>query len=120
MAPMDVTYVESLFDDYASFVKDVPDASGSSLILETHPPYGTLLHSQIETAFPKGGNFSNVIIFVAYGDEESFAACKEWTGYMNNKIRNELERRKAADGVDETTKLGVGEYVNYDGQSIGF
>jgi FAD binding domain len=115
MAPMDGKYVEGIFKDYQAFIAKVPDARLSVVLLERHPSHGKLLHSQTETSFPTRGAFSNVIIITAYGNEESGTACKQWARYMNNKLRDELERRKVVDDVDETTRTGTGEYINNDG-----
>ena len=96
MAPMDVEYVQNLFEDYQSFLRKVPDASPTMLCFKCHPTYGTLLHSQTETACPNHGTFPNVIVLMAYS-------------------REELECRRVNDNVDGTTETGVGEYINYDG-----
>jgi hypothetical protein len=116
MEPIDADFVESLYEDYVTFIKNVPDASESLIAYEIHPTYGTLLHSQNETAFPNRGTFGNVVIYAAYTKDESAPACEEWCRKMHDKIHNEFERRKEVDGVDDTTKTGVGEYINYDGK----
>jgi hypothetical protein len=116
MEPIDTGFVKSLYEDYMAFVKNVPDASGTVLAYEIHPTYGTLLHSQKETAFPNRGTFGNIIVVAAYTKEESAPACEEWCRVMHDKIHNEFERRKELDNVDDTTKTAVGEYINYDGE----
>jgi hypothetical protein len=35
---------------------------------------------------------------------------------VRDKVDMELERRKGAEGVDETTRLAAGRYANYDGE----
>ena len=116
MEPIDAGFVESLYEDYMAFIKNVPDASGTLIAYEIHPTHGTLLHSQDETAFPNRGTFGNVVIYAAYTKDENALACEKWCRKMHDKIHNEFERRKELDGVDDTTMTGVGEYINYDGE----
>ena len=117
MEPIDSGFVESLYEDYMAFIKNVPDASGSLIAYEIYSSYGTLLHSQNETAFPNRGTFGNVVIYAAYTKDVSAPACEEWCRKIHDKIHNEFERRKELDDVDDTTKTGVGEYINNDGES---
>lgn len=47
-------------------------------------------------------------------DQANDDECREWTRVMAKKARAELERRVKSEAKDENTKVGVGEYGNYD------
>jgi hypothetical protein len=121
MAPIDVSFTESLIRDFNSYLDKVPDAAGKSLMFwEVHSFHGTLRTEQTATAFANRGTFSNVVIVVMNENfEENRIEAREWIHTMNSKMHKELARRKKTDkGLDETTMTGAGEYINYDGELL--
>lgn len=118
MEPFDLEFLESIFKDLLDFAEKVPDAGQSLVAYESHPMYGTLQHSQTETAYPNRGKYANFALVAIYTKEENRPACIEWCRTMHDKVHKEFERRKLVDDVDEVTKTGVGEYINYDGECI--
>ncbi|EKD12739.1 putative FAD linked oxidase domain protein [Drepanopeziza brunnea f. sp. 'multigermtubi' MB_m1] len=113
LAPLDPSFAQGLFDDFADFVTATPDAAGSMVLLEFVPFQKILAVSQTATSFANRGAYGNVAFSPAWTLPENDAACREWTRTVAAKTRAELERR-IAEGTDATTKDSVGEYANYD------
>ncbi|KAL1985690.1 hypothetical protein VTN96DRAFT_7438 [Rasamsonia emersonii] len=118
MAPLDPVFLDRMFDDFAQFLKTVPDAQRSTVAFEVHNPYPTMRVGQTGTAFPDRGNQVNVLIIPTWTKEENDEACRNWCREFSAKVGEEFERRKREEGVDEVTKTSVGVYSNYDGLGL--
>jgi hypothetical protein len=115
MAPLSTTFAQSLFDDYEKFLKDVPDAALSVILLEYVSYHKILEVPQEAMAFANRGAYGNLLFGPGWTNPENDKACREWTRVMAAKSGAELKRIRDL-GTDIVTKSGVGEYVNYDSE----
>ncbi|KAF8861730.1 FAD-binding domain-containing protein [Acephala macrosclerotiorum] len=115
LAPLDLQFADSLWDDYVAFLEKVPDAGPTALIFEFVPYKKILEVEQTATAFANRGAYGNILFQPGWTDPGNDSVCREWTRTMSAKTKKELERRKG-EGTDKTTNESVGEYGNYDGE----
>ncbi len=72
-----------------------------------------------EPAFANRGAYQNVLFVPSYTLAENDAFARKWAGEIAAKTKQELNRM-LAQGTDEVTKDGVGEYLNYAGKFYFF
>lgn len=114
--PMDPAFAHSILKDYSAFVKRVPDAGRTVIILEYLSPAKLMKVGPTETAFANRGDYCNVLIGPTWSDKANDMVCREWSREMAAKFQAELERKKIEKGFDKSTMVAVGEYSNYDGK----
>lgn len=120
LAPLDTTFAARLFSEYVSFITAHPDAGAAMILLEFFPYKKILAVAQTATAFANRGAYGNIAFGPGWTREENDGLCREWTRKMSVIARRELERRiRDEEGVDEVTRVGVGEYANYDSLGAG-
>ncbi|APA07901.1 hypothetical protein SS1G_00485 [Sclerotinia sclerotiorum 1980 UF-70] len=107
--PVDIPFVESMFNDYVSFIQSTPDAQKTLILYEFISPHKIMSVPQNATSFANHGPYGNVVFVTAWTDPEHDTVCREWTRNMARKARNQLLKTR---GAGE----GVGEYANYEGR----
>jgi hypothetical protein len=65
IGPFNLSFFESLWDDYANFSTKVEDAKATVTNLVVHNPYVTMSKGQTDTAFPNRGHHSNFMVWTA-------------------------------------------------------
>jgi len=113
--PLDPSFAQSVLDDYAAFIKRVPDAGRTVIIFEYLSPHQWMKVGPTDTAFANRGNYCNVLIGPIWSDKENDMVTRQWARDMATKFQAELARKKGENGVDKTTMEAVAEYANYDG-----
>ena len=119
MAPFDKAFFEELWDMFFELVKET-ETETSFLGFEILNATAMLRKKQTETAFANRGKLANIINSSNYKSEETNERVARWCLDVRDKVDREFERRKGSEGVDETTRLAVGRYANYDGESVPF
>jgi len=114
MTPVNPSFVEGLFDDYATLVENMDDAAKTLVLFDFFSFKKTMSVPQTATAFANRGAFVNILFAPAWNSKSLDTTCQEWTLSMAAKTQAELERQRSS-GTDETTELSAGEYMNYDG-----
>jgi hypothetical protein len=115
-APLSPKYASSLFSEFESFRKQVPDAIATVIILEFVSYHKIMEVEQTATAFANRGAYANVVFAPGWTKKEYDGECRAWSREMGRKTREELMRRIEEEETDSITKDGVGEYVNYDSE----
>lgn len=117
LAPLDLKFADSMWDEYVTFIESNPDVGASGIFWEFVPFKKIVEVPQTATAFANRGAYGNILFQPTWTDPKNDILCREWTRKMSVKAKAELERRKA-EGTDQTTKQSVGEYGNYDGEYL--
>jgi len=121
LPPLDPRFAGDVFEDYVAFIEQVPDAAPSAVLFEFLPAERIISVPQTATAFANRGRAGNIVYFPGWTKPEHDDECRVWTRTMAQKTKEELTRVKSmANGIDESTRNSVGEYVNYDGEHSGF
>jgi hypothetical protein len=115
LCPLEPSFAQSVLDDYATFIKNVPDAGRTVIIFEYLSPHQWMKVGPTDTAFANRGNYSNVLIGPTWSDKENDMVIRQWSRDMAAKFQTESVRKKSEDGVDKSTMEAVAEYTNYDG-----
>jgi hypothetical protein len=119
IGPFDLSFFESLWNDYADFSAKVEDAKATVTNLVIHNPYVTMSKGQTETSFPNRGRHSNFMIWTAWTEESNDNVCRKWTSGMEEKMRSYREKTiREQSSLDENTRTSVGQYSNDDGELI--
>lgn len=114
LAPVEASFAEELFEQYAGLVEEVPNAR-QSLVLFDFFGYNKIMEvPQTGTAFANRGALVNVLFASAWEGQRNDLVCKEWALDMATKTKAHFQSRKS-DGTDNITATAVGEYSNYDG-----
>lgn len=116
--PLDPTFVQSVLDDYAAFIKRVPDAGRTAILFEYLSPHQWMKVGPTDTAFASRGNYCNVLIGPTWSAKENDMIIREWSREMASKFQTEFERKKSENGVDKSTMEAVAQYTNYAGMSF--
>lgn len=114
LAPLDVTYAASVLQDLGELVQRFPDAILSMVLIEFFPFSKLLEVSQAATSFANRGAHGNLLFCPGWNDAANDTEYREWSRLIAKKAKAELEKRKKGEGLDQTTRESVGEYVNYD------
>ena len=117
--PVRPTFFRSLYDDFSTFLTEVPDAAGSMLAFEIYVPDKICQVSNTAMAFANRGSYGNSLILSQWGQKENDAACRAWTRVMAEKFKGEMERGKREGDVRLLVE-GVGEYLNTDSEFFFF
>ncbi|CRG89196.1 hypothetical protein PISL3812_06232 [Talaromyces islandicus] len=116
MAPLDLALFQDLYQDYASFMSQVPDAGQRTLIMfEVHHPGATMRIKQNQTAYANRGDQVNVQFVVTWTQEENDALCEEFCRRFSGKMTEGFQRCKQQSTVDAVTRESVGICANYNG-----
>jgi hypothetical protein len=114
LAPLTLSFAESIFADFEAFITRVPDAGMTVVLFEFVPFHKVLSVPQDAMAFANRGAYGNLMFGPGWNDPANDEACREWTRVMARKARAELEGRIKIEAKDENTRGAVGEYGNYD------
>ncbi|KUJ07010.1 FAD-binding domain-containing protein [Mollisia scopiformis] len=113
LAPLELSFADTIWDEYIAFIEKVPDAQETLVMFEFVPFKKILAVPQTATAFANRGAYGNILLQPTWRDKVNDGVCREWTRAVSRMAREELERR-VGEGTDEVTKSGEGEYGNYD------
>ncbi|KAF4630347.1 hypothetical protein G7Y89_g7794 [Cudoniella acicularis] len=113
LAPFSTTLAEELFKDFQDFIKKVPDAIWTMIVLEYFTYKKIISIPQTATSFTNRGATVGVLILPGWTDKQYDMECREWTRGIYAKTRVKL-MQSILESTDEVTKYGVGEYVNHD------
>jgi hypothetical protein len=119
-APLDTALIQSLYADFAKFVRQSDVAARSFFSVEVIDFHKMMEVGQTETAFPNRGALVHIFFKTICSDEGEDAICEKYGGDWSAKLREELKRRKEDGSLDETTRTAVGEYINYSGECCTF
>jgi hypothetical protein len=114
LAPLDAAFAESIFSDLEAFITRIPDAGMSVALFEFVPFCKFISIPQNATAFANRGAYGNLMFGPCWNDPAHDEECREWTRTIAKKARAEFERRVKSEANDDNTRVGVGEYGNYD------
>jgi hypothetical protein len=120
LAPLDSVLIQSLYDDFAKFVRQGHVAARSFFSVEVIDFHKMMVVGQTETAFPNRGALVHIFFKTICSDEKDDAICEKWRREWSAKLRAELKRRMEDGSLDETTRTAVGEYINYSGEYYTF
>ncbi|QYS99437.1 FAD linked oxidase domain protein [Trichoderma simmonsii] len=107
--PLPTALAETLVQDYAQFIKKVPDAKKTIILMEYFSQRMVNKVAQTAMSFANRGSHYNILFSTRWTGAQNDATCREWTRNMGRKVTNELTKTK--------NNEGVGEYGNYDGVS---
>lgn len=94
----------TLFDNFAGFVREVPDASGSLLLFEFFNQDKICQTSNRAMAFANRDFYGNVMAGPKWHDEANDGRCRQWARDVTDLLRREMEAVKIAGQV----KVGNG------------
>ncbi|CAD6439888.1 4cea01ae-853c-4aa6-89f7-956b08009338 [Sclerotinia trifoliorum] len=109
-APVDIPFVESMFNDYVSFIQSTPDARKTLILWEFISPHKIMSVPHNATSFANRGPYGNVVFVTEWTNQELDTVCREWTRNMARKARNQLLKTRGGG-------QGVGVYTNYEGMN---
>lgn len=111
--PLRPAFFQSIFIDYAKFVKQNPDIF-CTLLFEYLPSEKICAVPNDATAFANRGEHQNVLISPKWKDPAQDEKCKAWATELADKFGAEMERGKM-EGDVRMEHEGSGQYGNYDG-----
>jgi FAD/FMN-containing dehydrogenase len=114
LTPVQPNFVESLFEEYQSFIENVHDANKTLVLFDFFGYKKIMQVPQTATAFANRGALVNVLFAPAWDNKFNDLSCQEWTLAMAKKTQVEMEKQRA-DRTDDMTLMAAGEYMNYDG-----
>jgi hypothetical protein len=112
--PLEPAFVQGIFDDFCAFLRKVPEAVATLIMFEYLKADKITKVAPTAMAFANRGQHCTLMVGPMWVNKENDAVCRQWARDVTAKFRAELERKRSL-GVDETTKISVGEYPNYDG-----
>jgi hypothetical protein len=117
LAPLNLEFAQGIFEDFASFLENTPDAAMSVILFEFVPFHKIQSIEQSATAYANRGAYGNLAFVLGWHDAANDDKVREWARMIAGKARKELERRVRVGSLDRNTRSAVGEYVNYDSKS---
>ncbi|CZR67719.1 related to 6-hydroxy-D-nicotine oxidase [Phialocephala subalpina] len=114
MAPLDATWLGTMFEDLENLINTLPDAATSVIGFEFHNPVATMKIGQTETAYPDRGTHGTMFLSPTWTKEENDAVCRKWCEKEDAKMIKEFRKRQGEKQVDNTTRTSSGRYPNYD------
>ncbi|KAI4266041.1 MAG: hypothetical protein L6R35_006998 [Caloplaca aegaea] len=102
--PVRAEFMLTLFDNFAGFVREVPDASGSLLLFEFFNQDKICQTSNRAMAFANRDFYGNVMAGPKWHDEANDGRCRQWARDVTDLLRREMEAVKIAGQV----KVGNG------------
>ncbi|KAI9651264.1 hypothetical protein NHQ30_001302 [Ciborinia camelliae] len=108
--PVDFSFMESMFQDYESFIHRIPDAQKTLVLWEFVSPHKILTVPQNATSYANRGLYDNLVIATVWTNPELDAACRDFGRSMAKKARDQLSKTRRSEE-------GVGEYANYEGMN---
>lgn len=106
--PLSTKLSRSIFDDYLSFIAEVPDAVKTIILFEFFGQGVVNKVDQTAMSFANRGEHYNILFSTRWVGEHNDIKCREWTRNIARRIDAELMALKTNDGV--------GQYGNYDGE----
>ncbi|KAL8982837.1 MAG: hypothetical protein Q9177_005155 [Variospora cf. flavescens] len=94
--PVRADFMLSLFDNFTGFVREVPDASGSLLLVEFFNQDKICQTSNRATAFAYRDFYGNVMAGPKWHDEANDGRCRQWARDVTDLLRREMEAAKIA------------------------
>ena len=110
--PLRPSFAQSIFDDYARFLNEMPDASGSIVIFEFIADGKICEVPNDAMAFANRGNYQNAMFGPKWSEETNDEFCRSWARQMAGRFDAEMKDRKK--GGLKLEVEGVGQYANYD------
>ncbi|KAL9050806.1 MAG: hypothetical protein Q9206_004939 [Seirophora lacunosa] len=92
--PVRPDFMLSAFQNFASFVRDVPDASGSLLLFEFIHQAKICETSNRAMAFANRDFYGNVLAGPKWYDEANDDRCRQWARDVTDLLRREMETAK--------------------------
>ncbi len=117
LPPLGLEFVEQDIKALKQFLCDTPDAVPSAICYEFVGYHKVLSVAQNETAFANRGAYSNILYCAGWSSPENDNACRTWSRTMAANAHKKFQEALSSAKVDATTRDGVGEYFNYDGES---
>lgn len=111
--PLRPSFMQSIFDDYATFIAQIPDAKGSIILFEFFADAKICAVPHDATAFANRGHHQNVMVGPKWSDEANDGVCRSWARSIAGRFGDEMRERK--EGGLRLGVEGVGQYLNYDG-----
>jgi UDP-N-acetylenolpyruvoylglucosamine reductase len=109
-APLTLPQAEDILEDYRRFITEVPDAIKTIILFEFFSQRVVNQVSQTAMSFANRGSHYNILFSTRWVGDHNDAVCRDWTRNMARKAREVL--------ANHQTDNGVGQYGNYDGESV--
>ncbi|KAJ8100357.1 FAD-linked oxidoreductase [Lipomyces tetrasporus] len=104
LAPLNVTFVRSLFDDFRDFCQKIPSASESLVLFEIICRDKICQVSPSAMAYANRGRYYNAVLGPCWHDPAFDSEMRAWAKRIANRIQNEAGKDDPADR---------GTYANY-------
>lgn len=118
-APLSVSFIKFIIQQYELFISQVPDAIESLILFELISFKKIIEVEQSATAFANRGEYYNVLILGRWKSKENDSKVRSFARELARQFLKEKERKKVDEGVSLDIE-GVGEYGNYDGDALVF
>lgn len=116
LTPLNTTFATEIISEYIAFLEKVHDAARTIVIFEFWATSKICEVAQTATAFANRGHYQNVLVSPRWTLSENDDACRAWARHIAGLFDGERERL-----IREDASLkgdGVGQYGNFDGQSL--
>ncbi|RDW80933.1 hypothetical protein BP5796_05631 [Coleophoma crateriformis] len=106
--PVELSFAQSIFNNFSTFVKETPDAVDSVILFEFMSFRESIKIPMTAQAFANRGEYFNVLVNARWKDVANDTKCREWARNLSKDIVSKMDKASESTG-------GVKEYGNYDG-----